>query len=69
MPLFNVLTPVVAIIEADSADEALMKHASVMQATGHEVYLEGANTFESEDLDDRSPITGSGTSSVTSHSR
>lgn len=48
MPIYNVLTPVVALITADSPAEAMADHAQALSRSGHEVYPEGADAFESE---------------------
>jgi len=48
MPIYNVLTPVVALVTADSPEEAKARHARVLYRSGHEVFPEGADAFESE---------------------
>lgn len=50
MPIYNVLTPVVALVTADSPEQALADHAQALRRSGHEVYPEGADAFESEPL-------------------
>jgi len=38
MPIYNVLTPVVALVTADSREEAMADHAQALRRSGHEVY-------------------------------
>lgn len=46
---FNVLTPIVALIHADNADEAKRKHDQQLTAMGLETYPTRADAFEIDD--------------------
>jgi hypothetical protein len=45
MPIYNVLTPVVALIPADSPEAAMADHAQALRRSGHEVYPGGRGCF------------------------
>lgn len=51
--IYNVVTRVVELVEADSADEAISKLHTALDRAGFAPYLDGtpANAFESEPLD------------------
>jgi len=52
MKTWNVLVPVVALIEAETAGEAILMHQSALRQRGFDVYdgEPGSNAFESEDV-------------------
>ncbi|WP_367139407.1 hypothetical protein [Saccharothrix sp. HUAS TT1] len=49
-PVWNVLTPVVALVEADTAEDARRAHRELLESQGHLVHDEGHDVFESEPL-------------------
>lgn len=53
-PVWNVLTPVVALVEADTAEQARRVHRELLEAQGHQVHEhgDGGDAFESETLPD-----------------
>lgn len=54
--MWNVLTPVVALVEADTGEDAARAHRELLERQGHLVHDEGGDVFESEDLpDDQQP--------------
>jgi hypothetical protein len=53
VPVYNVLTPVVALVQADNEDQAIAAHAIALRAAGFEPYEDGESgpdAFESEEL-------------------